>query len=51
MSDIWDKLLDLQEIDQFPSVVAKFVHRDPTSSTYEKTWERFSYGYSAALRS
>jgi hypothetical protein len=49
MPDIWTKLLDLQEIERFPSVVTKFVHRDPTASAYDKTWERFSCGYSAAF--
>src|SRR6266478_5425781 len=49
MMDIWEKLLDLQEIEQFPSVAAKFVHRDPNGSAYEKTWGRFSYGYGAAF--
>jgi hypothetical protein len=49
MADIWEQLLDLHEIEQFPSAAAKFVHRDPSGSAYEKTWERFSYGYSAAF--
>jgi hypothetical protein len=49
MSDIWDQLLDLHEIEQFPSAAAKFVHRDPSGSAYEKTWERFSHGYSVAF--
>src|SRR4051812_29286150 len=49
MADIWEQLLDLHEIEQFPSAAARFVHRDPSGRAYEKTWERFSYGYSAAF--
>jgi hypothetical protein len=49
MPDVFADLLDLKELEKFPSRIKKFIHRDGREPNYEKTWEYFCGVYHEAF--
>jgi hypothetical protein len=49
MTDVFARLLDLSQLDKFPSKIAKFVHPSTGHGFEISSWEYISFGYSEAF--